>query len=147
LYWAVFGPGGTAGTTGRGLASAGSGNATAGPDRALEVVVPTTVTNESAAMSDLSALDSELSIVLCGNAADFLRQRLTSDPAAIESGLNLRIRVRPPSETPLAAFIAMLGAEHCLRGNFEDVASFEPAYLKEFVAGKRKGSIFDQLQF
>jgi len=40
---------------------------------------------------------------------------------------------------PSAAMGAVLAEMKFVRGEFEDVASFEPYYLKDFVAGVRKG--------
>lgn len=46
-----------------------------------------------------------------------------------------------------AASVARIGAEKLARGDVEDVVSFEPYYLKEFVATKPKATAFDKLLF
>lgn len=49
------------------------------------------------------------------------------------------------SHAPSADWIAHLGLRRLEAGTVEDVAAFEPYYLKEFVATERQGSVFDQL--
>lgn len=46
-----------------------------------------------------------------------------------------------------ARFAALIGERDVARGVSVDVDSFEPAYLREFVARKSAASIFDKLRF
>lgn len=57
--------------------------------------------------------------------------------------------VRPPANAggPAAGWVGRLGAARLARGVTEDVALFEPFYLKEFVAKKPSSSIFERLPF
>lgn len=48
---------------------------------------------------------------------------------------------------PSASTIARLGVEPFVAGRFEDLAAFEPFYLKEFIPGKQAKSVFDRLPF
>lgn len=48
---------------------------------------------------------------------------------------------------PSASTVAVVGHERWLRGATEDLASFEPQYLREFVAKKPAGSAFEKLPF
>ncbi len=48
---------------------------------------------------------------------------------------------------PSAAWVARRGLERMKNGLIEDLASFEPFYLKEFVAKEQKRSIFERLSF
>lgn len=51
----------------------------------------------------------------------------------------------PASHPASAAWVGRLGARRLQQGATEDVAAFEPFYLKAFVATPRKGSAFDRL--
>src|SRR5690606_18712725 len=53
-------------------------------------------------------------------------------------------RPGPPFDRPSAAAVARLAAARLAAGQTEDVAAFEPFYLKEFVAKKPKASIFER---
>ncbi|MFQ5568261.1 MAG: tRNA (adenosine(37)-N6)-threonylcarbamoyltransferase complex dimerization subunit type 1 TsaB [Rhodothermales bacterium] len=53
----------------------------------------------------------------------------------------------PTVFAPSATWIARLAFPKYEAGAVENVAGFEPAYLKAFVAKKPKGSIFDKLPF
>jgi tRNA threonylcarbamoyladenosine biosynthesis protein TsaB len=48
---------------------------------------------------------------------------------------------------PGAGAVARLGAEAFAAGRFEDLAAFEPFYLKEFVPRKQERTVFDRLPF
>lgn len=78
---------------------------------------------------------------LTGNGAPTVRAAL--DAAGRREGRILdpvRFRVS-------AAWVARLAVPRIAAGAFEDVSSFEPAYLKSFVAKKPEGSIFEKLSF
>lgn len=65
--------------------------------------------------------------------------------AAVADALDLPTNRLDPAEVrPTAATVGMLGWVRWKAGTLEDVAAFEPAYLKAFVA-ERGGSIFDRL--
>ena len=49
--------------------------------------------------------------------------------------------------SPSAHTVAELGIEYFQKGRIDELASFEPFYLKEFVPKKRKTSAFERLQF
>ncbi len=49
--------------------------------------------------------------------------------------------------SPTASIVAKLGVEPYLAGSFEDLAAFEPFYLKEFIPRKQAKSVFDRLPF
>ena len=51
------------------------------------------------------------------------------------------------SVAPSAGSIAYLGAILFEKGTFEDVETFEPVYLKDFIPKLRKKSVFDRLPF
>jgi len=68
--------------------------------------------------------------------------------AALEEQHTHRVRLLQPAlHPPSAAWIARLGLHRLELGMEEDTASFEPFYLKEFVAKKRERSIFERLPF
>lgn len=48
---------------------------------------------------------------------------------------------------PSAIYVARLGLRRLQAGHLEDVAAFEPAYLKSFVAKKAKSTAFQKLPF
>ncbi len=81
--------------------------------------------------SSFAELLAERRIVFFGDGAEKCQQVLSGSPNAVfESGfLNSSADM---SELAYAKFVA---------GQFEDVAYFEPYYLKDFVAGKPKGSL------
>ena len=57
-------------------------------------------------------------------------------------------RLLPPTLLPpSAAPVARIGYARVMRGETEDVAAFEPRYLKEFVARRPERSIFERLPF
>ncbi len=49
--------------------------------------------------------------------------------------------------TPGAAAVARLGRRKFLAGDVENISTFEPFYLKSFVARRSAGSAFDRLNF
>lgn len=51
------------------------------------------------------------------------------------------------SVSPSAMHVAYLGALKYTAEQFEDVSSYEPMYLKDFIPKKRTTSIFDRLPF
>ena len=51
------------------------------------------------------------------------------------------------SVSPSARAVALLGARYYDSKQFENVSSYEPLYLKDFIPKKRKTSIFDRLPF
>ncbi len=66
------------------------------------------------------------------------------------SVLGDRLALRPldPSVfVPAAASVARLARPRLAEGRVEDIACFEPFYLKEFVAKKPQSSIFEKLPF
>lgn len=65
-------------------------------------------------------------------------------PALAEAGMEARV-LGPEAVAPSAAAVARRAWPRIESGAFEDVAAFEPFYLKAFVAKKPKGSIFDRL--
>ncbi|MDX1547581.1 MAG: tRNA (adenosine(37)-N6)-threonylcarbamoyltransferase complex dimerization subunit type 1 TsaB, partial [Rhodothermales bacterium] len=65
-------------------------------------------------------------------------------PALAEAGIEARA-LGPEAVAPSAAAVARRAWPRIEAGAFEDVAAFEPFYLKAFVAKKPKGSIFDRL--
>jgi tRNA threonylcarbamoyladenosine biosynthesis protein TsaB len=66
--------------------------------------------------------------------------------ALCDSDLPVRL-LDPALFAPSAASVARLASRRLAAGLAEDVAAFEPFYLKEFVAKKAAGSIFDRLTF
>lgn len=67
--------------------------------------------------------------------------------AALQAGGFRWKRPGPAFDVPSAAWIARLGRLRLAEGRTEDIAAFEPFYLKEFVAKKPKGSVFERLPF
>jgi tRNA threonylcarbamoyladenosine biosynthesis protein TsaB len=60
----------------------------------------------------------------------------------------MQIRLLDPSTCrPAAGWVARLAHLRWAGGQFEDVAAFEPFYLKEFVARKSSRTIFERLPF
>jgi tRNA threonylcarbamoyladenosine biosynthesis protein TsaB len=97
----------------------------------------------SAAAVDLeeaSALLSELSfpLTLVGDGAPLIADRLNA--VEIE-------HVVLPDVRPSAVSVATLGARRWHRGERSDLASFEPEYLREFVAKTPERSAFEKLGF
>jgi tRNA threonylcarbamoyladenosine biosynthesis protein TsaB len=65
--------------------------------------------------------------------------------AVVADALPVAGRVLDPSRfRPSALYVGALGAMKLVAGDTADIASFEPDYLKDFVA-KRGGSIFERL--
>ncbi len=54
-------------------------------------------------------------------------------------------RLDSATHAPSAAWVARLGRERLQAGTVEDLAAFEPLYLKAFVTTPRKGTAFDRL--
>ncbi len=66
------------------------------------------------------------------------------------SVLEDRLALRPLDPlvfVPAAASVARLARPRLAEGRVEDIACFEPFYLKEFVAKKPQSSIFEKLSF
>ena len=61
-------------------------------------------------------------------------------------GSGLLGRTPPADARPAVRGVAVVGADRIRLGQVEDVISFEPYYLKEFVA-KKPGSPFERLSF
>lgn len=78
---------------------------------------------------------------LVGEGADALAAMLEAGGAATVH------RPGAPFDVPSAAWTARLARPRLQSGQVEDVAAFEPFYLKPFVAKKPKGSIFERLTF
>ena len=78
-------------------------------------------------------------LVLAGEGASRVAQELENGPAMDLLPTNI--------VSPSAQSIARLGADYYRAGSREDLDSFEPFYLKEFIPKKRKTSIFDRLPF
>jgi tRNA threonylcarbamoyladenosine biosynthesis protein TsaB len=57
------------------------------------------------------------------------------------------IHYRPSPTLPTATSVGRLGLELHAAHGAADLATFEPFYLKEFVAKKPKRTIFDRLPF
>lgn len=95
-------------------------------DRALHTVRPTA--------ADIVEADTYREylenhpVYFFGNGSDKCRERLEQHPNAHFIG----------SIYPRAAMMTPLAEKAMAQGRFEDVAYFEPFYLKEFVAGKPK---------
>jgi tRNA threonylcarbamoyladenosine biosynthesis protein TsaB len=53
----------------------------------------------------------------------------------------------PATVAPSAIWVAQQAIPRYKQGQFEDLAAFEPFYLKAFVAKKPKASIFEKLNF
>ncbi len=81
----------------------------------------------------------EVGVTLIGDGADVLHRVLEDAglPAAVLGSKEVR---------PAILGVSALGHRLLDDGNTEDVALFEPLYLKEFVA-KKGGSPFDRLPF
>jgi len=78
---------------------------------------------------------------IAGEGADRISSNM--EPAA-----NIRIMQRDSAvNVPSASFVARMALPRIAANHFEDVSSFEPAYLKEFVALKPTRSAFDRLSF
>ncbi len=110
---------------------------------------PVQVTNDSAVVPALLHHAGGQPIFLIGNAAPDLYEKIAESSAQrAQPALGpTEISVVDNMTSPLALSVAELGYRRLKAGFLENVSDFEPAYLKEFVAAKRKGSIFDQLQF
>lgn len=94
-------------------------------DRALREMQPTqALIIDENSFSDLLA---EHPVYFMGNGADKLTGILTHPNAHIHTGV-----------TPQARWMIPLAEMAMARGQFEDVAYFEPFYLKEFVVTKPK---------
>jgi tRNA threonylcarbamoyladenosine biosynthesis protein TsaB len=94
-------------------------------DRALKPIMET-----SAMIIDPDAFAEELNqhpIYFFGNGSDKCREVITHSNAHFVSGIK-----------PLAKWMGPLAEKKHVRGEFEDVAYFEPFYLKEFIAKKSK---------
>ena len=94
-------------------------------DRALKPTMET-----SAMIIDPDAFAEELNqhpIYFFGNGSDKCREVITHPNAHFVSGIK-----------PLAKWMGPLAEKKHVRGEFEDVAYFEPFYLKEFIAKKSK---------
>lgn len=70
-------------------------------------------------------------LFFCGNGSDKCTDVIISDNAKFI-----------PQIKPLAKYMASLSAMKYQKGQFEDVAYFEPFYLKEFVATVAKNKVF-----
>lgn len=70
-------------------------------------------------------------LFFCGNGSDKCADILTSENARFI-----------PEIAPLAQYMSTLSNAKYLKGEFEDVAYFEPFYLKEFVATVAKNKVF-----
>lgn len=78
---------------------------------------------------------------LAGNGASHLAPTLAEVSDAT-------VHVLPAvTHSPSAAWVARLALPHLQAGNVEDLATFEPFYLKAFVAKTQKRSIFERLPF
>lgn len=82
----------------------------------------------------------EGNVLLAGDGAAKLHVALT--------GLDFDVMRLPQMDVfPSAGAVARLGAERLSSGDTADVASFEPHYLKEFVARKPATTAFEKLPF
>ncbi len=88
------------------------------------------LTEVSAKILDETSYNSELAsgtVLFTGNGAQKYKPMVESNPNALFA----------PSELH-AKGMRVVAAEKLAKGEFEDIAYFEPFYLKEFVAGKPK---------
>lgn len=85
----------------------------------------------------LSASDERVWLVGSGGAK--------AAPALEDAGYERLHLLDETFHAPSADWVARLGLRRFEAGTVEDVAAFEPSYLKEFVATERQGSVFDQL--
>lgn len=96
------------------------------------------------AVNDLVAFEkigTDKNILVLGEGAPRIQHKLNEINAS-------RVKVLDPAvHTPSASWIGRLALPRLENGTVDDPASFEPFYLKEFVAKKRKGSIFERLPF
>lgn len=67
-------------------------------------------------------------------------------PALQAAGVTVRT-LDPELFAPSATHVARLGLRRLQAGHLEDVAAFEPAYLRSFVAKKAKSTAFQKLPF
>ena len=68
--------------------------------------------------------------------------------SVLEDRFDGAVRMLDPSQfAPSAASVARLAQARLAEGRVEDVARFEPFYLKAFVAKKPQSSIFEKLTF
>ena len=74
---------------------------------------------------------SESTLLFTGNGAEKFKELLASEGALSPNALFLK-------KMPQASGMRKLAAKALEMGKFEDVAYFQPFYLKEFVAGKPK---------
>jgi len=107
----------------------------AGPDAlAPAVALPTATLAER-----LLTLDADM-LWLVGPGADRLHPVLADPPYLVRS---LSADLVPPS----AAWVARLGAQRLKAGATEDLAAFEPQYLKAAQAALPQQTAFDKLSF
>lgn len=66
---------------------------------------------------------------------------------SLESSIAQLTVIPPHIVRPSASTLATLGAIRHKKGRLDDLSSFEPFYLNEFVPKKQKKSIFDRLPF
>lgn len=93
--------------------------------RALKAVEPI-----SAKVIDTQAFQEQLDqhpVYFFGNGSDKCKEVITHPNAHFVSGIK-----------PLAKYMCPLAEKAHVRGEFADVAYFEPFYLKDFIAGKKK---------
>lgn len=80
---------------------------------------------------------------------DDRRRWLVGDgaPAAAAAGALSGTLLDAAAVAPSASTVGRLGAERLRTGSADDLAAFEPAYLKDFVARAAKKSVFERLPF
>lgn len=99
----------------------------------LRPLVKPAVLDVAEAADDIAAIPSDQLVLVAGDGAQDLIDRLgTLD------------QVRKWSFIPTALSIAEIAVERARAGHFDDVRSFEPHYLKDYVAGNSK-SVFERL--
>lgn len=80
-------------------------------------------------------------LILAGEGANRLANALES------VGVHSSRVLDPIAIRPSAVSVGRLGLARLEQGLVENIATFEPFYLKEFIARKQKKSIFDRLPF
>lgn len=104
-------------------------------DDLSEIMMPTILTDEEA-VAWLRSASQHHAIALGGDAASRL-----IDGSGSLSG------IRQIHHLPRAADVAALGRMALERGEEDDLDRFEPYYLKDYIARRPSGTVFDRLQF
>lgn len=106
-------------------------------ERSLEIVRDATTMRRGEAARWLGG-DHRGEFYLVGDGWTKMRDEIAGVPHRLVTG---------DEGVPSAASVGRIGAEKLGRGEVEDVVTFEPYYLKEFVATKPKSTAFEKLSF